>query len=183
MEKSEMSEYQKFFASALEKFGVESPTDFKNDEEKKKFFNYIDKNWKGEKNEETIHETPSVQLRDMVLEIIKSHGKKGIDFDTIMVEMLKKVGIPRRNLEKLVNQVLEWWEESGSIYATANRRTMQKLWYSEEVDLDKVAGKHAEKISEANAFLKARSVAMWEGKDNFEFNGKIFPVIKVKGEK
>jgi len=183
MEKSEMSEYQKFFKSALKKFGVDSPADFKTDEKKKEFFDYVDKNWKGEKNEETIHEAPSTQLRDMVLEIIKSHGKKGINFDTLMVEMLKKVGIPRRNLEKLVNQVLDWWEESGSIYATVDKRSMSKSWYAEKVDLDKVAGKHAEKISEANAFLKARSVAMWEGKDNFEFNGKIFPVIKVKGEK
>jgi hypothetical protein len=182
MEKSEMSEYQKFFASALKKFGVESPTDFKNDGEKKKFFDYIDKNWKGEKNEETIQETPSTQLRNMVLEIIKSHGKQGIDFDTLMIEMLKKVGIPRRNLEKLVNQVLEWWEESGTIYATANKRTMQKLWHSEEVEMDKIGEKHSEIVSEANAFLKARSIAMWEKKDNFEFNGKIFPIIKVKGE-
>jgi hypothetical protein len=182
MEKSEMSEYQKFFASALEKFGVESPADFKNDEEKKKFFNYIQKNWKSEKNEETIHEAPSSQLRNMVLEIIKSYGKEGIDFDTLMMEMLKKVGIPRRNLEKLVNEVLEWWEGSGSVYATMDRRTMSKSWYAEKVDLDKVAGEYAEKISEGNAFLKARARAMWEGKDKFEFNGKTFPLIKVKGE-
>jgi hypothetical protein len=178
----EETEYQKFFKTSLKKFGVGSPAEFKNDQEKKKFFDYIDKNWKGEKNEETIHETPSVQLRDMVLEIIKSHGKKGIDFDTIMVEMLKKVGIPRRNLEKLVNQVLEWWEESGSIYATANKRTMQKLWYAEGVDLSKIGEKHAEIVSEGNAFLKARSIAMWEGKNEFKFNGKIFPLIKISGE-
>ena len=39
--------YQKFFKKTLEKFGVDSPADFKSDEEKKKFFDYIDKNWKG----------------------------------------------------------------------------------------------------------------------------------------
>ena len=40
--------YEKFFKSALKKFGVDSPADFKSDEEKKKFFDYIDKNYKGE---------------------------------------------------------------------------------------------------------------------------------------
>ena len=44
--------YEKFFQAALKKFGVDSPADFKSDEEKKKFFNYVDKNYKGE-NEET----------------------------------------------------------------------------------------------------------------------------------
>lgn len=44
-------EYQDFFKSALKKFGVTSPAEFKSDEEKKKFFDYVDKNYKG-KNEE-----------------------------------------------------------------------------------------------------------------------------------
>ena len=46
-------EYEEFFQSALKKFGVDSPADFKSDEEKKKFFDYIDKNYKG-KNEEKL---------------------------------------------------------------------------------------------------------------------------------
>ncbi len=44
--------YEKFFKSALKKFKVDSPADFKSDEEKKKFFDYIDKNYKAD-NEET----------------------------------------------------------------------------------------------------------------------------------
>jgi hypothetical protein len=48
-------EYEEFFQSALKKFGVDSPADFKSDEEKKKFFDYIDKNYKG-KNEEEVAE-------------------------------------------------------------------------------------------------------------------------------
>ena len=45
-------EYQKFFNAAMKKFGIDSPADLKSDEEKKKFFNYVDKNYKGEKDEE-----------------------------------------------------------------------------------------------------------------------------------
>ena len=36
--------YQKFFKSALAKFGIKSPTEL-DDEKKKEFFNYIDKNY------------------------------------------------------------------------------------------------------------------------------------------
>ena len=41
-------EYEKFFQSALKKFGVSSPAELE-DEKKKEFFNYVEKNWKGEK--------------------------------------------------------------------------------------------------------------------------------------
>lgn len=51
--------YEKFFKSALKKFGVDSPADFKSDEEKKKFFNYVDKNYKGENEETDLEEAGS----------------------------------------------------------------------------------------------------------------------------
>ena len=38
MTKEDKEAYEKFFKSALKKFGVDSPADFKSDEEKKKFF-------------------------------------------------------------------------------------------------------------------------------------------------
>ena len=39
--------YEKFFASAMKKFGVSSPIELSPDETKK-FFNYVDKNWEAE---------------------------------------------------------------------------------------------------------------------------------------
>jgi len=44
-------DYEEFFQKALKKFGVDSPADFKSDEEKKKFFDYVDKNYKGKDEE------------------------------------------------------------------------------------------------------------------------------------
>lgn len=44
----EMTKYQKFFQSALKKFGVSSPADFKDTDKKKEFFNYVDKNYDAE---------------------------------------------------------------------------------------------------------------------------------------
>ena len=60
-------EYQEFFKKALKKFGVSSPAEFKSDEEKKKFFDYVDKNYKG-KNE-------SVTVKEYVEQL--TEGKKG----------------------------------------------------------------------------------------------------------
>jgi len=45
----EETEYQKFFMSALKKFGVKSPAELDGEKEKK-FYDYVDKNWKA-KNE------------------------------------------------------------------------------------------------------------------------------------
>ena len=45
---NEESAYQKFFMKKLEKYGIKSPTEL-SDKEKKKFFDEIEKEWKGDK--------------------------------------------------------------------------------------------------------------------------------------
>ena len=49
--------YQKFFKSALKKFGVTQPDQLKGDK-KKEFYNYVDKNWKSDAEKETGKEDP-----------------------------------------------------------------------------------------------------------------------------
>jgi len=44
----EEGDYQAFFQSAMKKFGISSPEEL-DDEKKKAFFNYVDSNYKGEK--------------------------------------------------------------------------------------------------------------------------------------
>jgi len=51
----EDTEYEKFFMAALDKFGVKSPSQFSDENKKKEFFNYVDKNYKG-KSENTMKE-------------------------------------------------------------------------------------------------------------------------------
>lgn len=46
--KESKDEYQKFFDKTLKKYGVESPEDLSK-EDKKKFFDEIDKGWKAKK--------------------------------------------------------------------------------------------------------------------------------------
>ena len=43
----EETEYQAFFNKAMKKFGISSPDELE-DDKKKEFFNYIDKNYSGE---------------------------------------------------------------------------------------------------------------------------------------
>ena len=42
----EEGDYEKFFQAAMKKFGIKSPDELGSDEKKKKFFNYVDKNYK-----------------------------------------------------------------------------------------------------------------------------------------
>ena len=51
MTEGSKEEYQKFFNAAMKKFKIDSPADLKSDEEKKKFYDYVDKNYTGEKDE------------------------------------------------------------------------------------------------------------------------------------
>ena len=50
----EETEYQKFFTKALNKYGKSSPSEM-SDDEKKEFFDYVDRNWKGA-HEESVEE-------------------------------------------------------------------------------------------------------------------------------
>ena len=52
MTEGDKEEYEKFFRAALKKFGAKSPAEM-DDEKKKKFFDYVDKNWEGDHEEET----------------------------------------------------------------------------------------------------------------------------------
>ena len=64
-------EYQKFFNAAMKKFKIDSPADLKSDEEKKKFFDYIDKNYTGEKDEELTQLAREFKISSMKEAIAK----------------------------------------------------------------------------------------------------------------
>lgn len=55
----EETQYQRFFKSALKKFGVSSPDEFESEERKKEFFDYVDNNWKVDN--ESINEDTEYQ--------------------------------------------------------------------------------------------------------------------------
>jgi len=52
---NEETEYQKFFNKKMKEWGISSPGDL-DDDEKKKFFDEVDREWTGEKNESSVVE-------------------------------------------------------------------------------------------------------------------------------
>ena len=64
-------EYTKFFNAAMKKFKIDSPADLKSDEEKKKFYDYVDKNYTGEKDEELIQLAKEFKISSMKEAIAK----------------------------------------------------------------------------------------------------------------
>ena len=72
-EKSE--EYQKFFQSALKKFGIDSPAEL-DDKKKKEFFDYVDANWEGE-NEEDEEESIEEKSPTFRVDIYRKDGTVG----------------------------------------------------------------------------------------------------------
>ena len=79
-EEGDKDEYMKFFADTLKKFGVKSPAEL-SPEDKKKFFDAIDKGWKGD-NEKPEPEDEETNLGDRVkarMEDEKDVGMKGYE--------------------------------------------------------------------------------------------------------
>ena len=71
-------EYKKFFKSVLKKFNADSPEDL-DDDKKKEFFNYIEKNWKKENesfsydlDEET---TSNKSLNEVIQRVVLGEAK------------------------------------------------------------------------------------------------------------
>jgi hypothetical protein len=61
------TDYDTFFKKAMKKFGISSPGDLKSEEDKKEFFNYVDKNFKGKKEEEMYEEEEESEEIDETL--------------------------------------------------------------------------------------------------------------------
>ena len=76
-------EYEEFFQSALKKFGVDSPADL-DGEKKKEFFNYIDKNYKGDHEE-------SVDLEEADIKVMMDKDVSNRDFQKLMKKYKLKV--------------------------------------------------------------------------------------------
>lgn len=66
----EETEYQKFFTKALKKYGKSSPAEM-TDDEKKEFFDYVDRNWKGA-HEESVEEAAD-NWKGRALRVGKTH--------------------------------------------------------------------------------------------------------------
>lgn len=72
--KKESTEYQKFFQKALKKFGVSSPDELKGEKEKS-FYDYVDKNWEGDKEEPEANESIIDVAMDRITEALSASAR------------------------------------------------------------------------------------------------------------
>jgi len=101
--------YKEFFQSALKKFGVDSPADFKDDAKKKEFFNYVDKNYKGDHEE-------SVDLEEEDVKIIMDKDVSNRDFQKLMKKFKLKV-----------KETGEYNQGYAEVEISGDKRDMEKM--------------------------------------------------------
>lgn len=100
-------EYKKFFQSALKKFGVSSPGELEGDK-KKKFYDYVDKNWKSDREKETGQEDPkeSVEMDEATKSSTGGRHEPDRKKRYALKNKLKKLGSKEKNLlAKALNSI------------------------------------------------------------------------------
>ena len=136
-------EYEKFFKSALKKFGVDSPADFKDDAKKKEFFNYVDKNYKAKEEESDLEETTTKNVDETLDKIREANIQKGKSMRSILADIWK------------MNEGKSPFEKDEGFASDAQRKAAFASGYKakgkkgkkEEVDSDKtVTGKKPTKV-------------------------------------
>ena len=153
-------EYQKFFNAAMKKFGIDSPADLKSDEEKKKFFDYVDKNYKGEKDEEVqkLHQQlfPETKLKEGKMSQLHQLMKDGKTAE----EIAKIMRVDAKTIKKL----MAGYHESYEIGTDEYRKHTEDITPGED-------GEWVDAINKKNDSMREALAKVWgvnEGKSPFE---------------
>jgi len=170
-------EYEKFFNSALKKFGVDSPADFKDDAKKKEFFNYVDKNYKAKEEETDLQEGKMKELAGYIAKGMSAQQiAKKMNLDVKAIEALMK--------EQARNDIKEYIQSDGTrrkVKEGDKRRTENKL---NEKDLNKNVDETLDAVRESNV-AKQKSMReiladIWnmnEGKSPFDLEEQNIKIV------
>jgi hypothetical protein len=200
-------EYEKFFNAAMKKFNINSPADLKSDEEKKKFFDYVDKNYTGEKNEEVeLDEASKFSNADFILGFAVPWAKNPTtQYEPHLVNYVKKLA-PSGNREyayRMVAQVVQqlinggmpairqWLQQNKGYYdkmdSTVKKELMKGM--KEEVDLDEGTkqvlahgGKGKYKVIKDGDTIEIKFGGKVVGTADFDRGADSF-FVSIKGEK
>ena len=147
-------EYQKFFNAAMKKFKISSPSELKTDADKKKFFDYVDKNYKGEKSEAV--KTLIGKLKEWSFSSAKP-----------VEEKKSPLGVDEKSKKEVEEQLSAMAGKSLSM-----REALKKVWSGQEgknpfEDADK------KKMKEKKDFAKGSKAATGEPAAKVEIDPKI----------
>ena len=144
--------YQAFFNKAMKKFGVDSPAELKGDK-KKEFFNYVDKNYKGEKSEAV--KTLIGKLKEWSF---STNAKK--------VEEKQKVGVDEKSQKEVDEQLTAMNQRK-----TTMRDALRQVWSGQEAKNPFDNGQKVKK--ERKDFAKGAKAATGEPAAKVEIDPKI----------
>jgi len=119
-DEEEPADYEAFFKAALKKYGVESPADFKTDEDKKEFFDYVDKNFKGKKEKKESFSAEELAHFESVLK-----KNEGLDLDEA-----QSVPLVRRG--QGTSQVDTHPSDAERLYQAKDKKEYEKLMSNAE---------------------------------------------------
>jgi DNA-binding NarL/FixJ family response regulator len=153
--KESKDEYEKFFNSALKKFGVDSPADFKDDAKKKEFFNYVDKNYKAKAEETNLEEGRMKELHGYIAKGMSAQQiAKKMNVDVKTIETLMKEDTMNKNVDETLDAV----RESNVAKQKSMREILADIWNMGEgknvFDLEEAASVFISSFERGDANMK-----------------------------
>ena len=153
--------YQAFFNKAMKKFGVNSPAELKGDK-KKEFFNYVDKNYKGDHEEDNIKEYVEA---DGTKRKVKEGDKR------LKANKLSEKDLTDEELDKedkpTVQKVVKMLKKASKAHADQSKSLEKDLQDNVDKTLDRIRESNVEKSKSMRSIL----ADIWqvnEGKNPFE---------------
>tara|TARA_B100000780_G_scaffold276517_1_gene245256 strand:+ start:87 stop:2768 length:2682 start_codon:yes stop_codon:yes gene_type:complete len=121
MTEEDKTAYQKFFQKTLKQFGVQSPAELEGDKEKE-FYNYIDKNWKGDNEKsESVEEGKFSAYSDLLImkaRVIEKEGPKSDKIPAIDSQIkivMKRLGIKETTSKKVDGRIKPFKEKMAKL--------------------------------------------------------------------
>ena len=148
----EEKDYQSFFQAMLKKHGVDSPADFQSDDEKKDFFNKVEKAWNGVSERlKEIHKEAASDVNtanipagiatklDQATDRMKDAKINNQQKLQIIARVIDAIGLDKMNLAASLNKLrtkMEMTEEEMTQYQQVFKGVMDKFGINSPAELD-----------------------------------------------
>lgn len=148
----EEKDYQSFFQAMLKKHGVDSPADFQSDDEKKDFFNKVEKAWNGVSERlKEIHKEAASDVNtanipagiatklDQATDRMKDAKINNQQKLQIIARVIDAIGLDKMNLAASLNKLrtkMEMTEEEMTQYQKVFKGVMDKFGINSPAELD-----------------------------------------------
>ena len=150
-ESGDKEAYQKFFNKALKKFKIKSPADLKDDDAKKKFYDYIDKNWKGD------HEEQKEGIGDLSDKELKTK-MKGASTQKETDAACAEVGKRRLKVDESAALQLKMAFDDAKIKIKGTKGGKLVISKKDEKKVEKIIAKQMKKPADAKRILGTQIV-------------------------